>query len=88
MSPDIWISVLKILPVLWPVILVVVLITLKPATWLTDKIIHPGDSYNAHIVVNILCSVFLMSIILTIVGTGIGEWHFGFDIWTQRNFFP
>lgn len=82
-STEVWLNVLKILPVLWLTVLVVVLITLKPATWLTDKIIHPKDSYNAHIVVNILCSVFLMSIILTVVGTGVGEWHFGSDIFTH-----
>lgn len=82
-SVDEWLSVLRILPVLWICVLLVVLITLKPAEWLKDKIVHPGDSYNAHIVVNILCSVFLMSVILTIVGTGIGEWSFGSDLFTH-----
>jgi hypothetical protein len=82
-SVEEWLNVLKILPILWITVLVIVLVTLKPATWLTDKIIHPKDSYNAHIVVNILCSVFLMSIILTIVGTSIGEWNLGADIFTH-----
>ncbi|GHU42085.1 hypothetical protein FACS1894111_05430 [Clostridia bacterium] len=82
-SVEEWKNVLKILPVLWVCVVATVLITLKPTAWLTDKIIHPQDSYNAHIVVNILCSVFLMSIILTVVGTGIGEGEFDSNLWAK-----
>lgn len=50
-----------------------VLITYKPAEWLTSRIVAKGDSFNSHIVINILCTVFLMSIFLTIIGTWIGQ---------------
>ncbi|MDR0846408.1 MAG: hypothetical protein LBN08_02745 [Lactobacillales bacterium] len=82
-SPEIWLNTLKILPVLWVAVIITVLATLKPAEWLKDKIVHPGDSFNAHILANIVCSVFLMSIILTIVGTGIGTGIWDGDLFTH-----
>lgn len=39
---------------------------------MTAKITEEGDSFHAHIIVNILCSMFMMSIVLTVVGTWIG----------------
>lgn len=69
---NVWQDVLKILPFIWLVVVVLVLITHKPAQWLTDKIIVPTDSFNAHILVNTLCNVLLMSIVLTVVATRIG----------------
>ncbi len=67
-----WVTVLKILPILWPSVIAVVLITYKPSEWLTSKLIKPGDSFRAVITINILCSVFLISILLTVIGTWIG----------------
>lgn len=72
-SLKVLLDALKVLPFIWCSVIVIVLITFKPAEWLTHKIITKGDSFNAHIVVNILCTVFLMSIFLTIVGTWIGS---------------
>lgn len=72
-SWETWRSVLTVLPILWPVVIVLVMLTNKPARWLTNKIIAPADSFNAHIVVELLCNVLLMSIILTVVGTWIGS---------------
>ena len=34
---------------------------------------EPEDSFRAHMVANILCTVFLMSVFLTVVGTWIGS---------------
>ncbi|MDR0887054.1 MAG: hypothetical protein LBN22_12030 [Clostridiales Family XIII bacterium] len=68
-----WASVLKILPFIWICVVVLVLLTNKPAQWLTNKIILPTDSFNAHIIVNILCCVFMMSIVLTIVAMWIAS---------------
>ena len=67
-----WFKVIRILPMLWPSVIAVVLITYKPAEWLTSKIITQGDSFRAVITINILCSVFFISILLTIIGSWIG----------------
>jgi hypothetical protein len=71
-SLSVWADVLLVIPFIWLSVIVLVLLTLKPAEWLTGKIVSKGDSFNAHIVVNILCTVFLMSIFLTVIGTWIG----------------
>ena len=39
---------------------------------MTEKIIKKEDSFNSHIIVNTLCTVFLMSIFLTVIGIWIG----------------
>jgi hypothetical protein len=72
-SLEVWVNVLKIIPFIWLSVIAFVLITYKPAEWLTHKIVKKEDSFNAHIVVNILCTVFLMSIFMTVVGTWIGS---------------
>ncbi|WP_321377287.1 hypothetical protein [Trichococcus shcherbakoviae] len=40
---------------------------------MTGKLVKESDSFNAHIIVNILCTVFLVSIFMTVVGTWIGS---------------
>lgn len=69
----VWASALKVIPFIWLSVIALVLITYKPAEWLTSKIVKEGDSFNSHIVINILCTVFLMSIFLTVIGTWIGS---------------
>ncbi len=71
----IWADALKVIPFIWLSVIALVLLTYRPAEWLTAKIIEKDDSFNAHIVVNILCTVFLMSIFLTVIGTWIGSRH-------------
>jgi hypothetical protein len=66
-------DVLQVIPFIWLSVLVLVFLTYKPAEWLTRKIVAKGDSFNAHIVVNILCTVCLMSVFLTVIGTWIGS---------------
>lgn len=68
----VWRDVLSILPFLWLSVLVLVLLTYIPAEKMTAKIVAKEDSFHSHIVVNILCTVFLMSIFLTVIGTWIG----------------
>lgn len=58
----VWADALKIMPFIWLSVIALVLATYKPAEWMTAKITQKGDSFNAHIVVNIMCTVFLMSI--------------------------
>ena len=68
----VWGEAMRVVPFIWISVIIVVLLTHKPADWLTGKIIKKEDSFNAHIIVNTLCTVFLMSILLTIIGTWIG----------------
>lgn len=69
----VWADAIKIIPFIWLSVIALVLITYKPAGWMTGIIIEKDDSFRAHIVVNILCNVFLMSIFLTVIGTWIGN---------------
>lgn len=70
---DVWLDVLNVIPLIWCSVIALVFITYKPAELLTGKLVKEGDSFNAHIIVNILCTVFLMSIFMTVVGTWIGS---------------
>lgn len=69
----VWADAIKIIPFIWICVIALVLITYKSAEWLTSRIIEEGDSFNSHIAINILCTVFLMSIFLTVIGTWIGN---------------
>lgn len=68
----VWADVLSILPFLWIAVIIIVLLTYIPAEKFTAKIVSKDDSFNAHIVINILCTVLLMSVFLTVIGTWIG----------------
>lgn len=91
-SPAVYQNALKVMPFIWVGVIAVVLITYVPAEWMTNKIVAKEDSYNSHIVINILCTVFLMSIILTVLGTWIGSMKismepiYGFFYKWPRNF--
>lgn len=68
----VWADAMKIIPFIWFCVIGLVLITYKPAEWLTARIVDKGDRFNSHIVINTLCTVFLMSIFLTVIGSWIG----------------
>ena len=70
---EVWADTLRVIPFIWLSVVVLVLLTYRPAEWMTGQIVDKDDSFNAHIVVNILCTVFLMSIFLTVIGTWIGS---------------
>lgn len=69
---DVYVSVLQVLPFIWLSVIALVLITYKPASFLTSKVAKEGDSFSAHIIINIMFSVLLMSVFLTVIGTWIG----------------
>ncbi|MDR3344762.1 MAG: hypothetical protein LBT21_04125 [Oscillospiraceae bacterium] len=69
---SVWADVLTIIPFVWLSVIALVLLTYKPAEWLTRRVVKHGDSFRSTVTVNILCSVFLLSIFLTVVGTWIG----------------
>ena len=72
-SLAVWQDCLRVLPLLWLCVIAMVLLTYRPAEWLTQCITEPGDSFGASVTVNILCTVLLMSIFLTVFGTWIGS---------------
>ena len=65
-------DVLTVLPFIWLAVVAIVLLTYVPAEKMTARIISVGDSFNAHIIVNVLCTVLMMSVLLTVIGTWIG----------------
>jgi hypothetical protein len=69
----VWADAIRIIPFIWICVIALVLITYKPAEWLTFRIVEEGDSFHSHIIINILCTVFLMSIFLTVIGTWVGN---------------
>lgn len=71
-SLNTWVSTIKVIPFLWVCIIVLVLASFKPASILTSKIISDDDSFNAHIVINIMCTVIMISAVMTVAGTWIG----------------
>ncbi len=78
-SLNTWKMALKVIPIIWINVILVVLITYKPAEYMTSKIVDSKDSFNSHIIINILCTVFLMSIFLTIIGSWIGTMNISFE---------
>ena len=75
----IWVDTIKVIPFIWVTVIALVLITFKPAEWLTSRVVKEGDSFGAHIVINIIFTVFLMSIFLTVIGTWIGNRHISME---------
>jgi len=71
-SMSVWANVIKVIPFIWVSVVILVLLTHKPSEWLASKILAKEDSFNAHMVINALCAVLLMSIFLTVIGTWIG----------------
>ena len=69
---SVWADSIKSVVFIWPCVVAMVLLTYKPAEWLTARITSAGDSFRSCVVINILCTVFLMSIFLTVFGTWIG----------------
>ena len=74
---------LTILPFIWFAVIAAVLITYKPASFLMSKVIKKEDSFKAHMLANTLCTVFLMSIFLTLVCPFIGSWSLTTDSFTE-----
>ena len=76
---SIWVDTTKVIPFIWVTVIALVLITYKPAEWLTSRVVKEGDSFGSHILINIIFTVFLMSIFLTVIGTWIGTRHISME---------
>lgn len=74
-SMQAWISTIQIMPLMFIIVVPLVIIFHKPASWLKSKIVKPEDSFNVHIIVETLCTVFFMSMVLTVVGAWVGQRH-------------
>lgn len=62
-----WAAALHAMPFIWLAVIACVLVTYYPAEWVTARFLEEDDSYNAHILVNILATVCMMSVVLTVV---------------------
>jgi hypothetical protein len=78
-SLNVWADTLKVIPIIWIAVIALVLFTHKPAEWLTTRIIKEGDSFSTHMIINTLCTVFLMSIFMTVIGSWIGMRHISME---------
>ena len=77
------------IPFIWIAVIILVLLTEKPAEKLTHKIVAENDSFRSVITINILCNVLLMSVFLTFIGTWIGMRQiFIFPLQTFLNVWP
>jgi hypothetical protein len=76
---SIWVDTLKVIPFIWVTVIALVLITYKPAEWFTHRVVKEGDSFGVHILINILFSVLLMSVFLTVIGSWIGNRHISIE---------
>lgn len=75
-----WASALRSMPFVWLAVIACVLITYRPAEWVTARFLKEGDSYNARILVNILSTVCMMSVILTIIAPWIVAGHVSLEL--------
>jgi len=76
---QVWEDVLTVIPFIWVAVVVLVLLTYRPAEWMTKQVAKESDGFRATITVNILCTVFLLSILLTVIGTWIGSRHISME---------
>ncbi|MBQ9979946.1 MAG: hypothetical protein IJP23_02660 [Oscillospiraceae bacterium] len=86
-----WKSTLQVLPFIWIAVVIMVLLTGKPASKMSRLIVKQGDSFRACVLAELVCNVLLMSVVLTVVCTWIGTRsitvypikHF-FNIWPRN----
>lgn len=80
-----YIKVLHVLPFIWIAVIIVVLLAEKPATILKEHITHTDDSFKTQIWINTLCNVFIISALMTLIGSAIGQRSI--PVHTLKNFF-
>ncbi|WP_423363014.1 hypothetical protein [Mycoplasma sp. P36-A1] len=73
-------AVLHQIPLLWIFVIIMVILTQKPTQFLVSKILKDHDnSFEATMIITALCNVFLMSLVLSVVGTWIGTSSISID---------
>lgn len=91
---EVYFITLKVIPFMWIiVVLLETLIVSRVVEKLVEKFTEPTDGFNARILFNILFSVTILSMLLTVIGTWVGmrqismePIHTFFYKW-PRNFF-
>jgi hypothetical protein len=66
-SPAHWTATYGRIAFVWLLVVACVLVTYLPAEWLTKRLTAEGDSYRVCILANIVCSVVLLSLVLTVL---------------------
>ncbi|ANZ69355.1 hypothetical protein [Pediococcus claussenii] len=67
-----WLLVLHQVPLLWVVIIILTTLTQGPATKLSSWFLDENSNFRSTMLITAICNVFLMSLVLTIVGSWIG----------------
>lgn len=82
-----YIDTLKIIPLAWIALMILIRFIVKPvAGILFKRFAGEMDSFNARILLNIVLNVSLISLFMTIIGPWIGMGEINFD--TLQHFFP
>ncbi|WP_373894225.1 hypothetical protein [Virgibacillus sp. CBA3643] len=72
-STEVYLSTLQVIPFVWICVVLLVTLVANPiVNKLVAKFIEPTDGFNARILFNILFSVTILSILLTVIGSWIG----------------
>lgn len=67
-----YLTLLPRLPLIWLVVIILVIITERPATFMARQFLQDTANFRVTMLVTAMCNVLLMSVILTIVGAWIG----------------
>lgn len=70
-----YILTLHILPFIWLAVIASVLIAEKPAAFLKNQLVDKDDSFSSQIMVKVIFDVLIISFLMTIVGSWIGNDH-------------
>lgn len=70
-----YILILHILPFIWLAVIASVLIAEKPAAFLKNQLVYKDDSFSSQIMVKVIFDVLIISFLMTIVGSWIGNDH-------------
>jgi len=83
---DVYLSTLRVIPLMWVIVVFLVTMVARPLVGkLVQKFSSPTDGFNAKVLFNILFSVTILSILLTIIGTWVGKQEINFEPF--QNFF-
>ncbi|KRK37193.1 hypothetical protein [Levilactobacillus parabrevis] len=74
-----WIMVLHQIPLLWVSVIILVVLTQQPAGKLASYFLDRQSGFRSAMLITTMCNVFLMSLVLTILGTWIGTGQMTLD---------
>lgn len=74
-----YLNLLPRLPLIWLVVIILVIITERPASVMARTLLQDTTNFRVTILITAMCNVLLMSVILTVLGAWIGTGHISFD---------